>query len=154
MWTGPRSVPERQGSLSRMAPVQAQQLINARSSTVWDIITDSGNFEVWNSGITSVTGVIRNGGTIRIRTPHGGGRSFRLRVEQVPGQIMTWTHIAAPGLGATVRTFVLTRRDRMTLLVVSDDTKGPLPGIIGSPFRGQDLEAFVNSVRDRAELIG
>lgn len=143
------------GGLSRMAAVQAQQLIKARGSTVWDIITDSGNFEVWNSGITSVTGVIRNGGTIRVRTRHGGSRSFRLRVEQVPGVTMTWTRVVMPGLGA-VRTFVLTPRDGMTLLLVSDEIKGPLRGIIGSPFSAgeQDLQGFVNAVKERAELLG
>ena len=138
-----------------MALVEAQHLINARGSTVWDIITDSSNVAVWNSGITTASGEIRNRGTIRVRTRHGGSRSFRLRVEQVPGEVMTWTRVVPPGLGATVRTFVLTPRAGMTLLLVRDDVKGPLRGVIGSPFgtTKQDLEEFVSAVKNRAELL-
>jgi hypothetical protein len=47
--------------------------INARSSTVWDVITDAGNYTVWDSGITEIHGDIRNGGTIRIRTTSAMG---------------------------------------------------------------------------------
>jgi hypothetical protein len=138
-----------------MPLLEAQLLINARGSTVWDIITDPGNFAVWNSGITTVTGEIRNGGTIRVRTRHGGSRNFRLRVEQVPGEVMTWTRTLPLGLGANVRTFVLTPHAGMTLLLVRDEVKGPLRGIIGSPFSttNQDLEEFVGAVKNRAEIL-
>ncbi len=47
-------------------------MIYARSSTVWDIITDAGNCTVWDSGITGIEGQVRNGATIRIRTRTGG----------------------------------------------------------------------------------
>lgn len=80
--------------------MESQHLINARGSTVWDIITDSGNLAVWDSGIASVSGVIRNGGVFRVRTRHGGGRNFRVRAEQIPGEVMTWTRTVPPGLGA------------------------------------------------------
>ena len=140
----------------RMALIEAQRLINARGSTVWDIITDAKNFAVWDSGITAVAGEIRNGGTIRVRTPHGGSRNFRLAVEQIPGEVMTWTRSVHPGLGATVRTFVLTHHAGMTLLVVRDDIRGPLRGIIRSPFNSteKDLNGFVDAVKHRAELLG
>lgn len=36
-----------------MQSVEAEALIDAGSSTVWDIITDAGNDTVWNSGITA-----------------------------------------------------------------------------------------------------
>lgn len=34
--------------------VEAETLINARSQIVWDIITDAGNYTVWDSGITDI----------------------------------------------------------------------------------------------------
>jgi hypothetical protein len=138
-----------------MTPMESQHLINARGSTVWDIITDSGNLAVWDSGIASVSGVIRNGGVIRVRTRHGG-RNLRVRVEQIPGEVMTWTRTVPPGLGATVRTFVLSQRGGMTLLLVRDEARGPLRGVIRSPFSStqRDLDEFVDAVRKRAELIG
>ena len=139
-----------------MATIEAQRLINARGSTVWDIITDASNFAVWNSGIATVSGVIRNGGSVRMRTLHGGGKNFRVAVEQIPGEVMTWTRVARPGLGAAVRTFVITPRGSMTLLLVRDEVKGPLAGIIRSPFSAteQSLADFVDAIKGRAELLG
>lgn len=137
-----------------MAPVESQHLVNARGSTVWDILTDSGKLTVWDSGITTVSGEIRNGATIRIRTRHGGDLNFRVRVEQIPGEIMTWTRTVPPG--AAVRTFVLARQGSMTLLLVRDEVKGPLRRLIRSPFSSsqQNLDQFVDAVRKRAEIIG
>lgn len=139
-----------------MALVESQQLINARGSTVWDIITDSANLPVWNSGIAAVSGEIRNGGTVRIRTRQGNMRFLRVRVEQIPGEVMTWTRTVLPGLGAAVRTFVLSDHSGMTLLVVRDEFKGPLGGLIRFSFSStqRDLEEFVDAVRERAEILG
>lgn len=138
-----------------MAPLEAQSLINARGSTVWEIITDSGNFAVWPSGIAEVTGELRNGGTIRVRTRHAGSTSVRLRVEQIPGEVMTWTWGILPRLGAFRRTFVLTPLDAMTLLAVRDEISGPLRPFILSPFGAEeDLAGFVAAVKQRAEILG
>lgn len=137
-----------------MAPLESQHLVNARGSTVWDILTDSGNLTVWDSGITTVSGEIRNGATIRIRTRHGGDHNFRVRVEQIPGEVMTWTRTVP--LGAAVRTFVLTRQESMTMLLVRDEVKGPLRRLIRSPFSSsqRDLDEFVDAARQRAEITG
>jgi hypothetical protein len=95
------------GFCKAMKSVEAEALINARSPTVWDIITDAGNYTVWDSGITHITAELRNGGTIRIRTRTGGNRTLRLRVQQMPGEVMTWTGGILLGLFAGVRTFTL-----------------------------------------------
>lgn len=138
-----------------MGFVETQSLINAPSSTVWDIVTDSGNFEVWDSGITAVTGELRNGGTIRVRTRHGGNRSIRLRVEQIPGEVMTWAGGLPMRLGSFKRTFVLTPRDAMTRLLVRDEISGPLQAFTRSPFGTEkDLAGFVMAVKERAEVLG
>jgi hypothetical protein len=50
-----------------MGLIESQRLINACRSTVWEIITDIGNFPVWDSGFAAVSGRIRNGGTFRFR---------------------------------------------------------------------------------------
>jgi hypothetical protein len=46
----------------------SEALINARLSTVWDVLTDSGNMTVWNSGVTEIDGDLRDGETVRIST--------------------------------------------------------------------------------------
>lgn len=80
-----------QGQGKSRHSVEAATLIEARSSTVWDIITDARNYTVWESGITHIKGELRHGGRIRIRTHTGGHRTFRLHVQQMPGEVMTWT---------------------------------------------------------------
>lgn len=83
---------------------------------MWDIITDAGNFTVWDSGITRIEGQVRNGATIRIRTLTGGNRTFRLRVQQIPGEVMTWTGGLPLGLFTGVRTLTLSPQNGKTHL--------------------------------------
>jgi hypothetical protein len=139
-----------------MKSFEAEAMIYARSSTVWDIITDASNFTVWDSGITRVDGQVRNGSTIRVRTGIGGNRTFRLRVRQVPGEAMTWTGGLPLGLFTGVRTFTLSPQGGKTHLRVREDFSGPLLGLVGRtmPDMGQDCTGCVNAVKERAELIG
>ena len=111
-----------------MESFEAETLINARNSTVWEIITDGGNYTVWDSGINRIDGELRNGGTIRVRTRTGGNRTFRLRVRQIPGKVMTWTRGAPLGLFEGVLTFTLTPHGGMTHLHVREEFPGPLLG--------------------------
>jgi hypothetical protein len=139
-----------------MHSVEAEALIKARGSTVWDIITDAGNFTVWESGITHVAGELRNGGTIKIRTRAGGSRIFRLRVQQIPGEVMTWTGGLPLGLFTGVCTFRLESQGGMTHLRVKQEFTGPLRGLLGKaiPDARQPLIDYVNAVRKRSEILG
>lgn len=139
-----------------MKSFEAEAMIYARSSTVWDIITDDSNYTVWDSGITRIDGQVRNGGTIRIRTRTGGNRSFRLRVQQIPGEVMTWTGALPLGLFTGVRTFTLSPHGGKTHLRVKEEFSGPLLGLVWKavPDLGQNCTAYVNAVKERAELIG
>ena len=69
------AVPGCAGYRRSVHSVEAEALIKARGSTVWDIITDTRNYTVWYSGITHVAGEVRNGGSIRIRTRAAGAAS-------------------------------------------------------------------------------
>ncbi|WP_209745317.1 MULTISPECIES: SRPBCC family protein [Micrococcaceae] len=135
--------------------LHAGTLINARSSTVWDIITDAGNYTVWDSGITAIDGEVRNGGTIRIRTT-ADNRRYRLHVEQVPGEFMTWTRGLPLGLFKSVRTFTISSQAAMTHLRVTEESCGPLAGLIGNTVQDADhsFADYVRAVKRRAELIG
>ncbi|WP_427136495.1 SRPBCC domain-containing protein [Pseudarthrobacter sp. S9] len=139
-----------------MQSVEAETLIKARSSTVWDIITDAGNYTVWDSGITHITGEVRNGGTIRIRTSTGGNRIVRLRVQQMPGEVMTWTGGLPLGLCTGVRTFTLDHQGGITRLRVKEDFTGPLQGLLWkvTPDMQQAFTDYVNAVKERAEILG
>ena len=140
-----------------MHAVEAEALINAQSCTVWDIITDARNYTVWESGITHIRGELRNGGTIRIRTHTGANRTFRLRVQQMPGEMMTWTQGLPLGLLTGVRAFTLEPLDGMTRLRVREEFTGPLCGLLLWEFVSDKQQAFidyVDAVRKRAEILG
>ena len=139
-----------------MKSYEAKRLITARKSTVWEIITDGGNYTVWDSGITHISGGLRNGGTIRVRSRTCGNRTFRLRVRQIPGEAMTWTGGLALGLFKGVCTFTLTSHGEKTLLHVRQDFSGPLLGLLWTtvPDTEWAIAGYVNAVKKRAELLG
>lgn len=149
--------PPGQGQGKSRHSVEARTLINARSSTVWDIITDARNYTVWESGITHIRGELRNGGTIRIRTHTGGNRTIRLHVQQMPGEVMTWTQGMPLGLLTGVRTFTLEPvGGGTTHLSVKEEFTGPLCGLLLWEFVSDTQQAFidyVNAVRKRAEIL-
>lgn len=74
-----------------MESFAAETLIDAACATVWDIITDQGNYTAWPPGILWIQDEFRHGRTIKIRTITSGRRTFRLRVHQVSGTVMTGT---------------------------------------------------------------
>ena len=139
-----------------MQSVAAEALINAPSSTVWDIITDTRNYAVWDSGITHITGELRNGGTIRIRTRTAGNRIVRVRVQQMPGEVMTWTGGLPLGLFTGLCTFTLSSQGGMTHLRVNVEFSGPLRGLYWTavPDTQRALIDYVNAVKKRAEILG
>ncbi|MCO4276029.1 hypothetical protein NG701_16635 [Pseudarthrobacter sp. HLT3-5] len=153
-----------------MQILEAGILINARSSTVWDVITDASSYTVWDSGITDassytvwdsgiteIDGDVRNGGTIRIRTTTSGNRRYRLRVEQIPGEVMTWTGGLPLGPVQSVRTFTISS------LPGRDDAPARA-GRIRRPSgrahgknrlgHGTILRRHIRAVKERAELFG
>lgn len=139
-----------------MKSCESGALIDARKSTVWDVITDGGNFTVWNSGITHIDGELRHGGMIRVRTRTGGNRTFRFRVRQVPGEVMTWTGGVPLALAKSVRTFTLTPHGGQTLLRVRQDFAGPLPVLrwnAAVPAVEAVLAEYLSAVKVRAELL-
>lgn len=139
-----------------MESFEAETIIDARSCTVWDIITDAANYTVWPSGITFADGHVRNGSSIRIRTRTGGNRALRLRVRLVPGKVMTWTASFPLGFFSAVRTFTLSPREGKTQLRVKDEFRGPLLRLAGRtlPDLGRDCSGYIDAVKERAEQLG
>ena len=137
-----------------MQSFESEEPINARSSTVWAIITDAGNFTVWESGISWIDGEVSNGALVRIRTVDGR-RTFRTRVQQMPGQVMIWKTGLIPGLLTWTRTYSLSPHAGLTHLRVKDEFGGPLLRFAGRalPVSPQDQHSYVAAVRRRAELL-
>ena len=133
---------------------ESEALINARASTVWEVITDAGNLTVWESGVTAIDGELSNGGTVRIKTTDSG-RIIRLRVQQMPGEVMTWTSGLPLGLLKRIRTFTLSPLAGLTHLTVKEVVSGPLVKLLGNTDQdtARTLNDYVGAVTKRAELI-
>lgn len=83
--------------------------IRAKVDAVWQLLTDAEGFPRWNSTVTSIEGVIREGGRLRLHVP-GTKRTFTPKVSSVvPNERMTWSDGFAP-MFRGVRTFILTPR--------------------------------------------
>jgi hypothetical protein len=138
-----------------MKSFEAEALILAGAGCVWEVLTDTGNYAVWDSGIVDVRGEMLSGGRIRVRTDEGGKRTFRIRVRFAPGQSMTWSLPLLLGLAKIVRTFTLDDYTGITHLTVSDTATGPLWRLVrkARPGTGRQLAAFVEAVRFRSELL-
>lgn len=137
-----------------MAISEAETLINARTSTVWDILTDTGNVAVWDSGITDIVGDMRDGGTIRIRRDNHR-RHLSMRVEQVPGRVMQWRAGAPFGLFRRALTLVVTPESGQVHLRIMHELSGPLVPFAANKILvpPATLEVFVEAVKKRAELV-
>jgi len=134
----------------------AQALILARPGAVWDVLTDTGNYAVWDSGILDVSGDLRHGETLRVRTRGSGRKTLRFRVRIVHGKSVTWTRTLSLGLARITRTVTLTDHSGFTHLHVRETTSGPLAGLLPPTGPGTDqlLHAFADAVKFRSELLG
>lgn len=136
---------------------EAETLILADAETVWRIITDGAGFTAWDSGITAVDGVIRDGSRIRVRADATGRRVFAFTVQQDPDHHrMTWTARLPLGLFRGVRTFTLTDRAKGTHLKVKEEYFGPLAGLMfrGMPDLRPSFRQFAAGAKARAEAMG
>ncbi|MET4134319.1 SRPBCC family protein [Pseudarthrobacter sp. PvP090] len=138
-----------------MKSFDPETLILAGAGTVWGIITDGGNYAVWDSGIAEVKGEFSHGERVRLRTRAAGKRTFRVRVSLVPSRGMSLSYGLPAGLLKVVRTFALTDYTGMTLLRVTDTVCGPLGDLVGKTLPGTDLAltGFLDAVKFRAELL-
>lgn len=139
-----------------MKSCEAQALILARTGAVWDVLTDTGNYAVWDSGISAMQGELRPGATIRVQTRTSGSKTLRFRVTLLPGPSITWTRVLPLGLARITRTVTLTDHSGFTHLHVREATGGVLRSLLGESKTDTDqvLREFVNAVKSRAELLG
>ena len=133
---------------------ESETLINARPATVWDVLTDKSNLTVWDSGIADLTGDLRHGGKIRIKTARSGDRILRLRVD-LTGESMTWTLRGPVRLYTGVSTVIITPEGAKTHLKVTVTFSGPLDLVLARmlPQTDQALRDYTAAVTGRAELL-
>jgi hypothetical protein len=127
--------------------------IRAKPEGIWSLLTDAHGFPRWNSTVTKIEGLIREGERIRVHI-RGTDRTFATSVSGVvPDERMTWTGGFAP-MFKGVRTFELRpREDGSTDFMMGECFSGlMLPLIKGSlPDFGPVFERYASDLKSEAE---
>ncbi|HEX3799214.1 MAG TPA: SRPBCC domain-containing protein [Verrucomicrobiae bacterium] len=130
--------------------------IRAKAETIWKLLTDAEGFPRWNSTVTRIEGIIREGGKLRIHVP-GTDRTFTPTVSAVvPNERMTWSGGFAP-LFKGVRTFVLKPgEDSSTTFVMEERFSGLIFALAKNamPDFGPIFERYASDLKQEAERAG
>ncbi|MEM9754798.1 MAG: SRPBCC domain-containing protein [Pseudomonadota bacterium] len=106
---------------------RSETTIAAPPETVWRILTDPHRLATPEFGILALSGAIRPGGRLRLRSAAAPTSTFRLRVDTVDRpREMVWVGGMPFGLFTGRRVFTLTPAAGATRFVLQEDYTGAL----------------------------
>ena len=125
--------------------------IQADPGIVWALLTHASDIPRWNSTVTSMTGEIREGGTVELKSILDDKRTFKLTVKEfVPERRLVWgdamgnrVYTLTPGSGGS------------THFSMSEKIGGPLfPLFAGAiPSFDEVFERYAADLKKEAETI-
>jgi uncharacterized protein YndB with AHSA1/START domain len=122
--------------------------IRAAPSAVWALLADGAGWPRWNSTVTALTGDLRLGGAIELKSTLDPNRTFKLRVKElVPEQRLVW------GDAQGRRTFTLDPAPEGVRFTLTEKIGGPLFPLFGRylpPF-DESFEQFAADLKREAE---
>jgi uncharacterized protein YndB with AHSA1/START domain len=125
--------------------------IEADPSIVWALLTHASDFPRWNSTVVSLTGEIKKGGEIELKSTLDEKRTFKLKVKEfVPEKRLVW----GDGMGS--RVYMLEKRNGGSLLfTMSEKIGGPLFPLFARyiPSFDESFEQFAADLKKEAEII-
>ena len=124
--------------------------IEADPSIVWALLTHASDFPRWNSTVVSLTGEIKAGGDIELKSTLDEKRVFKLKIKEfVPEKRLVW----GDAMGS--RVYSLEKGVSGLLFTMSEKIGGPLfPLFAGMiPSFDQSFEQFAADLKKEAELI-
>ena len=133
---------------------EARADIAAPPEAIWPILTDTGAWADWDSGVVSVEGRVEPGAKLKVTLSANPGRAYPIRVtELVPDRRMVWTGGMPLGLFKGVRTYTLEPNGAGTAFTVHEAFAGPLVPLIwrSMPDLGPSFEQFARGLKQRAE---
>ena len=125
--------------------------IQADPGIVWALLTHAADYPRWNSTVTSLTGNIRQGETIELKSTLDPKRTFKLKVKEiVPEKRLVW------GDAQGSRVYAIDKGEGGTVLfTMREKIGGPLfPLFAGMiPSFDESFEKFAADLKREAETI-
>lgn len=145
--TNPKAVTEKR-MFSRETTVSVN--IEAHPSIVWALLTHASDIPRWNSTVVSLTGEIKEGGAIELKSTLDEKRVFKLKVKEfVPEKRLVW----GDGMGS--RVYSLDKKSNGVLFSMSEKIGGPLFPLFAKmiPSFDRSFEQFAADLKKEAEAI-
>jgi uncharacterized protein YndB with AHSA1/START domain len=125
--------------------------IKADPSIVWALLTLASDFPRWNSTVVSITGDIREGGTIELKSTLDEKRTFKLKVKEfVPEKRLVW----GDAMGNRVYTLDKSSGGGVQC-TMTEKIGGPLFPLYAGyiPSFDESFEQFARDLKKEAETI-
>lgn len=125
--------------------------IEADPSIVWALLTHVSDFPRWNSTVVSLTGEIKEGGVIELKSTLDEKRTFKLKVKEfIPQQRLVW----GDAMGSRVYTLSKGTGSK-TSFTMTEKIGGPLFPLFAKyiPSFDQSFEQFTADLKKEAETI-
>jgi uncharacterized protein YndB with AHSA1/START domain len=124
--------------------------VESAPSIVWALLTRASDYPRWNSTVVSITGEIKSGGSIELKSTLNEKRTFKLKVKEfVPEKRLVW----GDAMGS--RVYTLDKSGKGVQFTMSEKIGGPLfPLFAGMipPF-DESFDKFAADLKKEAETI-
>ena len=141
-----------------MKMYQAETTISASPQTIWDILTDGGDYPAWDPGMDRVEGRIAAGETVKFFIKTNPNQAFAVKVSTFePGKKMVFSGGMPLGLFKSERTHTLTdNNDGTTTFHTHEIFSGLLLPVFGKsiPDLTPVFETFTAGLKGAAEKAG
>ena len=141
-----------------MRHYETSTTIDAPAERVWEILSDTGTWADWDSGVVEVEGEAALGARIKIRSELNPKRAYPVKVTELePNRRMAWLGGAPLGLFKGVRTYTLTPEgEGRTGFHMREEFSGPLLPLIWRtmPDMSDSFRQFASGLKARAEDAG
>jgi uncharacterized protein YndB with AHSA1/START domain len=125
-------------------------VIRADPGIVWALLTNAPDFPRWNSTVVSITGEIKEGGKIELRSTLDEKRTFKLTVKEFqPEKRLTW------GDSMGNRVYTIDRSQDGVTFTMTEKIGGPLFPLFAKyiPSFDESFEQFAADLKKEAEAI-
>ena len=137
-----------------MRHFETSTTIDAPAERVWEILTDTGAWSDWDSGVVQVEGEPGMGNRVKITSELNPKRAYPVTVTELDRpRRMAWRGGVPLGLFTGVRTYTLSPEGEGTRFDMREEFTGPLLPLIwrSMPDMSGSFRQFASGLKERAE---